>query len=115
MSRVTISIPYKLKEELKRLGLKGEINNESLDTLFEAIEGICHMVWLNDTGIFTSGTSFFHGTGIPTVDSIILASFLANNIFPLKYTTKSTKYNFSCRNFRLNFPPKNTTFGVLTN
>jgi len=74
--------------ELKRLGLKGEINNESLETLFEAIEGICHIVWLNDTDIFLSGASISHGTGIPAVDSIILVSCLAMNAKKI-YTTDS--------------------------
>jgi predicted nucleic acid-binding protein len=74
--------------ELKRLGLKGEINNTSLETLFEAIEGICHIVWLKDTGIFTSSASISHGTGIPAVDSIILASFPAMNVKKI-YTTDS--------------------------
>jgi predicted nucleic acid-binding protein len=74
--------------ELKRLGLKGEINNTSLETLFEAIEGICHIVWLKDTGIFTSSANISHGTGIPAVDSIILASCLAMNAKKI-YTTDS--------------------------
>jgi predicted nucleic acid-binding protein len=72
--------------ELKRLGLKGEINNESLETLFEAIEGLCHIVWLNDTYIFTSSASISHGTGIPAVDSIILFSCLTMNAKKI-YTT----------------------------
>ena len=74
--------------ELKRLGLKGEINNTSLETLFEAIEGICHIAWLMDTGIFTSSASISYGTGIPAVDSIILASCLAMNA-KIIYTTDS--------------------------
>ena len=72
--------------ELKRLGLKGEINIKSLETLFEAIEGICHIVWLNDSGIFTSSASISHGTGIPAVDSIILVSCLSMNAKKI-YTT----------------------------
>ena len=74
--------------ELKRLGLKGEINNNALETLFEAIEGICHVVWLNDADIFMDAASISHGTGIPTVDSIILASCLASNA-NIIYTTDS--------------------------
>jgi len=74
--------------ELKRLGLKGEINDTALGTLFEAIEGICHIVWLKDTGIFTSSAHISHGTGIPAVDSIILASCLAVNAEKI-YTTDS--------------------------
>jgi predicted nucleic acid-binding protein len=74
--------------ELKRLGLKGEINNMLLEPLFEAIEGICHIVWLKDIGIFTSSASISHGTGIPTVDSIILESFLIMNVKKI-YTTDS--------------------------
>jgi len=74
--------------ELKRLGLKGEINNKSLESLFEAIEGICHIVWLNDTDIFTSSASISHGTGIPAVDSIILVSCLSMNAKKI-YTTDS--------------------------
>jgi len=37
------------------------------------------------------------------------------NLPGFSYTTKMAKYNFSCTNFLKNFPPKNTTFGVLTN
>lgn len=74
--------------ELKRLGLKDEIDNKSLDTLFEAIEGICHIVWLKDTDIFTSSANISYGTGIPAVDSIILASCLAMNAKKI-YTTDS--------------------------
>ena len=74
--------------ELKRLGLKGEIDNTSLETLFEAIEGICHIVWLNDINIPTFAASISHGNGIPTVDSINLASCLTMNAGKI-YTTDS--------------------------
>ena len=74
--------------ELKRLGLKGEIDNNSLETLFEAIEGICHIVWLNNTDIFTSSANISYGTGIPAVDSLILVSCLAMNAKKI-YTTDS--------------------------
>ncbi len=70
----------------KRLGLKGAVDNTSLKTLFEAIEGICHIVWLNDVDIFISGASLSHGTEILAVDSIILASFLTMNAEKI-YTT----------------------------
>jgi predicted nucleic acid-binding protein len=74
--------------ELKRLGLKGEIDNKSLETLFEAIEGICHIAWLNDVTIPTFAASISHGTGIPAVDSIILAGCLTMNTGQI-YTTDS--------------------------
>lgn len=74
--------------ELKRLGLKGEIDNKSLETLFEAIEGICHIVWLNGIDIFTYSASLSHGTGIPAVDSIILAGCLSMDVEKI-YTTDS--------------------------
>lgn len=74
--------------ELKKLGLKGEIDNKSLGPLFEAIEGICQIVWLNDIDIFTSSATISHGTGIPTVDSLILVSCLGMNVKKI-YTTDS--------------------------
>lgn len=74
--------------ELKRLGLKGDIDNKSLETLFEAIEGICHIVWLNDIHIPAFAASISHENGIPAVDSIILAGCLTMNTGQI-YTTDS--------------------------
>ncbi len=74
--------------ELKRLGLKGKIKINVVETLIEAIEGICQVAWLNDIDIFTYSASISHGTGIPAVDSIILASCIELNATKI-YTTDS--------------------------
>ncbi|MCP5107322.1 MAG: type II toxin-antitoxin system VapC family toxin [bacterium] len=74
--------------ELKRLGLKGQIDNKSLETLFEAIKGICHIVWLDDIDMLTFSAGLSYGNGIPAIDSIILAGCLSMKTEKI-YTTDS--------------------------
>ncbi len=74
--------------ELKRLGLKGQIDNQSLEVLFEAITGICHIHWLNDLEMFTFSAALSYGNGIPAIDSLILAGFLSMEAEKI-YTTDS--------------------------
>ena len=74
--------------ELKRLGLRGKIEINAVETLIEAIEGICQVAWLKNIDVFTYSANISHGTGIPAVDSIILASCIELNASKI-YTTDS--------------------------
>ena len=74
--------------ELNRLALKGSVSIKSFNILSEAIEGMCHIAWSDNIDVLTVGAGISHGTGIPTVDSIIIASFLRSNVEKI-YTTDS--------------------------
>jgi predicted nucleic acid-binding protein len=74
--------------ELKRLSLKGVVDDETADTLVEAIRSICKVVWLDGDEALLMGANLSHGLGIPAVDALILAGFLMSNANTI-YTTDS--------------------------
>lgn len=74
--------------ELKRLSLKGRLNPDDSDALIEAIMAISKVIWLDNLKIHESAASLSHGTGIPAIDSLILASFLISDVKTV-YTTDS--------------------------
>jgi predicted nucleic acid-binding protein len=62
--------------ELERLGLKKGI--EGAATLLEAIPAVCKVSWLREPETLSKAAALSHGLGIPAVDSLILAGFLAS-------------------------------------
>ena len=70
--------------ELERLGLKKAIGDTG--TLLEAIPAVCTVLWLQELDILSRAAALSHGLGIPAVDSLILAGFLASTAQTI-YTT----------------------------
>jgi predicted nucleic acid-binding protein len=70
--------------ELERLGLKKVI--EGAATLLEAIPAVCKVLWLQEPETLSRAAALSHGLGIPVVDSLILAGFLASMVQTV-YTT----------------------------
>jgi hypothetical protein len=62
--------------ELERLGLKKAIGDTG--TLLEAIPAVCSVLWIQEPSILASAAALGHSLGIPAVDSLILAGFLAS-------------------------------------
>lgn len=77
--------------ELERLGLKRGI--EGTETLVEAIPAVCKVLWINDPNIPSRAAALSHGLGMPAVDSLILACFLAEEIRTI-YTTDAHFANY---------------------
>jgi predicted nucleic acid-binding protein len=61
--------------ELKKLGLKGQIEKHAVDILLENLPLVCSVTWLDREGIFTQAAQLSHGMGIPMADALILAVF----------------------------------------
>jgi predicted nucleic acid-binding protein len=61
--------------ELERLGLKKAIGDTG--TLLEAIPAVCTVLWIQEPSILSRAAALSYGLGIPAVDSLILAGFLA--------------------------------------
>ncbi len=74
--------------ELKRLSLKGAIEEKAVDQLINNIVSLAHIPWLDNVEIHTTAASLAHGLGIPAVDSMILAGFVLNDSEKI-YTTDS--------------------------
>jgi predicted nucleic acid-binding protein len=74
--------------ELKRLSLKGVIEPNAVNTILEAIQAICKVVWLDKAEILTSAAAISQSHGIHAIDSLILASFAFSNVKTI-YTTDS--------------------------
>ena len=74
--------------ELKRLSLKGVIESNAVDTILEAIRGICKVVWLDKAEILTGAAAISQSHGIHAIDSLILASLATLNVKRI-YTTDS--------------------------
>ncbi len=70
--------------ELERLSLKRGIEGATL--LLEAIPAVCTVLWIRDQDILARAAALSHGLGIPAVDSLILAGFLAEKVRVI-YTT----------------------------
>jgi len=79
--------------ELKRLSLKGVIESNAVDTIFEAIRGICKVVWLDKAEILTGAAAISQSHGIHAIDSLILASLATLNVKTI-YTTDSHIENY---------------------
>jgi len=69
--------------EIERLGFKGKL--QQTDVVLEAIHAVTFVVWL-DREILSSAARLSHGLGIPSVDSLILASLLSKDVSEI-YTT----------------------------
>ncbi len=74
--------------ELKRLSLKKAMDEETTGLLIDAILSICKVPWIDGEEILLMGANLSHGLGIPAVDALILAGFLALNVDTI-YTTDS--------------------------
>ncbi len=74
--------------ELKRLSLKKVVDEETTGLLIDAILSICEVTWIDGKEVLLMGANLSHGLGIPAVDALILAGFLALNANKI-YTTDS--------------------------
>jgi predicted nucleic acid-binding protein len=74
--------------ELKRLSLKGALEEDAVSTLIDNVMSLCHISWLDNVEIHNLAASLSHGLGIPAVDSLILAGFITNGSETI-YTTDS--------------------------
>ena len=72
--------------ELKRLGLKGLIDINTIDTVNEAIMNICNIAWLDNVNVVNTAANFSHGLGIHMVDALILSGFIKYEVTKI-YTT----------------------------
>jgi len=74
--------------ELVKLSLKGTLEKQGVNQLIENMMVLGRIVWIDNVEIIKSAASLSHGLGIPTVDSLILAGFVANKTNVI-YTTDS--------------------------
>lgn len=74
--------------ELTKLSLKGALEQQTADRLIENIMVLGHIIWLDSVDLVKSAAGLSHGLGIPAVDSLILAGFVANKT-NIIYTTDS--------------------------
>ena len=74
--------------ELKRLSLKGALEQDAVKKLIDNIMSLCHIAWLDNIEIHDVAAGLSHGLGIPAVDSLILAGFVLNGSETI-YTTDS--------------------------
>ena len=74
--------------ELHRLSLKGKINKDFIDDILNGIPLVCKIIWLDNINVFSFGANISHGTGIPAIDSLILAGLVLENV-EIIYTTDS--------------------------
>jgi predicted nucleic acid-binding protein len=74
--------------ELKRLSLKGALEEDAVTELIDNIMSLSHISWLDNVEIHKVAAGLSHGLGIPAVDSLILAGFLSNGSQTI-YTTDS--------------------------
>jgi predicted nucleic acid-binding protein len=74
--------------ELKRLALRGALEEATVNGLIDNIMSLCHISWLNNVEIHNVAASLSHGLGIPAIDSLILAGFILNGSETI-YTTDS--------------------------
>lgn len=74
--------------ELKRLSLRGALEEATVNGLIDNIMSLCHICWLNNVEIHNVAASLSHGLGIPAIDSLILAGFILNGSETI-YTTDS--------------------------
>lgn len=65
--------------ELKKLALKGSIDNHSVDISLEAIKNTCSIAWLDDPEIFMTAANLSHGLGLHMSDALILSGFIKYN------------------------------------
>ena len=61
--------------ELRRLGHRGVIDSNSVDVVIAGLPSVCKIVWLDSEEILSRAARISHGTGIPAMDSLILAGF----------------------------------------
>lgn len=66
--------------ELKKLALRGSIDDYSVDTLLEAIRNICAIAWLDNAEIFMTVAHLSHGLGLHMSDAFILSGFTRYNV-----------------------------------
>ena len=64
--------------ELKRLSLRGALENDAVNQLIDNILSLCRISWLDNIDIHDVAAGLAHGLGIPAVDSLILAGFIMN-------------------------------------
>jgi predicted nucleic acid-binding protein len=74
--------------ELKRLSLRGALEQDAVNNLLDNIMSLAHISWLDNIEIHDVAASLSHGLGIPAVDSLILAGFVSNGSETI-YTTDS--------------------------
>ncbi len=72
--------------EVERLGLRGAISGS--EVLLEGVQAVCRVLWIEAAELPSQAARISHGLGIPAFDSLILASFLAENVSAV-YTTDS--------------------------
>ena len=71
--------------EIERLGLKGKL--KEFEAILDAINSVTLVAWL-DSEILSRAARLSHGLGIPSMDSLILASLTAYEVKDI-YTTDS--------------------------
>jgi predicted nucleic acid-binding protein len=74
--------------ELKRLSLRGALEEDAVSSLIDNVMSLCHISWLNNVEIHNVAAGLSRGLGIPAIDSLILAGFILNGSETI-YTTDS--------------------------
>ena len=74
--------------ELKKLSLRGALEEDAVNKLIDNVMSLCHVCWLDNAEIHNVAASLSHELGIPAVDSLILAGFITNGSETI-YTTDS--------------------------
>ena len=86
--------------EIERLGLKGAIRRDALDSLLEAIPAVCLLLWVDRREILSKAAGFSHGLGVPAVDALILAGFHLAGVERI-YTTDSHMESYGAQGVRV--------------
>ena len=74
--------------ELERLSLKGKIAREGIDIVFEAINTVCLVNWLDNREVLAFAAKLSNSIGLHATDSLILSGFLISGANTI-YTTDS--------------------------
>ena len=83
--------------EIERLGLKGAVADAR--TIMEAIQAATEVVW-PDAEILSRAARISHGTHIPAIDSIILASLLSQEVSVI-FTTDADLCRYTVRDLKI--------------
>ncbi len=86
--------------ELEKMFLKGKLNPNIREIVFDAIKANCSVLMLNDLELAFKAARISHGTGIHASDALILASLIEWGAKKI-YTTDEDLLNYKKRELKI--------------
>lgn len=62
--------------ELAKLGLRGALSREAVETLVSELPHVCRVVWIEGPDLLDRAARVSHGAGLSMADALILATLL---------------------------------------